>query len=83
RLLLREVATMLRMTEGMHNTVMRLQQFMECPEVQASVPARQAGVHMAALGMDAGMYSVPHMAGHARGAVTCIVQLLRSLAAKR
>jgi hypothetical protein len=69
---------MQRMTEAMHGAVLRLQQFMESADVQASVAARQAGVHVAALGLDAGMYSAPHAASHARAAIKCVIQLLRS-----
>lgn len=80
RKLLSTMQNMLKMTECMHQTVMRLQQFLESPEVMGNKDAKQAAVHISALGVDAGMYGMKKAAAHARAAVACIMRLLKALA---
>jgi hypothetical protein len=75
RFLLATVQGALRMTESMHQTVMRLQQFLESSEVQASRHAKQAALHVSAVGLDAGMYNTFHLTAHARAAQSSILKL--------
>lgn len=78
RQLMDTMQELLRMTDGMHQTVMRMQQFLESPDVLASEHARAAALHISVLGLDAGMFSIPRVAAHTEAAVMCITKLLRS-----
>eukprot|EP00878_Enallax_costatus_P005532 GHUV01005805.1.p1 GENE.GHUV01005805.1~~GHUV01005805.1.p1 ORF type:complete len:454 (+),score=197.01 GHUV01005805.1:155-1363(+) len=78
RLLMDSMQELLRMTDGMNQTVMRMQQFLESPEVLSNEHARAAALHISVLGLDAGMFSIPRVAAHTEAAVMCITKLLRS-----
>jgi hypothetical protein len=78
RALMDSMQELLKLTDTMHQTVMRVQQFLERPEVLASEHARTAALHISVLGMDAGMFSIPRVAAHTEAAVMCITKLLRS-----
>jgi hypothetical protein len=78
RALMDSMQELLKLTDSMHQTVMRIQQFLERPEVLASEHARAAALHISVLGLDAGMFSIPRVAAHTEAAVTCITKLLRS-----
>ncbi|WIA39200.1 hypothetical protein OEZ86_005325 [Tetradesmus obliquus] len=78
RALMESMQELLKLTDSMHQTVMRIQQFLERPEVLASEHARAAALHISVLGLDAGMFSIPRVAAHTEAAVTCITKLLRS-----
>eukprot|EP00775_Hariotina_reticulata_P004235 gene4235-4484_t len=77
RLLMDTMQELLRMTDGMHQTVMRMQQFLESPDVLANEHARTAALHISVLGLDAGMFSLPRVAAHTEAAVMSIMKLLR------
>jgi hypothetical protein len=77
QLLSQTLTTMLRVTEGIHQNVMRLQQFMESPEVMCNAAAKQAALEVGVLGIDAGMFSVQLVARHTRAAVTEILKILK------
>jgi hypothetical protein len=78
RLLMDTMQELLRMTDGMHQTVMRMQQFLESPDVLANEHARTAALHISVLGLDAGMFSLPRVAAHTEAAVMSITKLLRA-----
>lgn len=68
------LSDMLKITDGMHQTVMRMQQFLESPEVLADEDARAAALHISTLGLDAGMFSIPRVIAHAEAALVCVVR---------
>jgi hypothetical protein len=68
------LSELLKITDGMHQTVMRMQQFLESPEVLADADARCAALHISTLGLDAGMFSVPRVVAHAEAALVGIVR---------
>lgn len=68
---------LLRVTDGMHQTVMRMQQFLESPEVLASEQARTAALHISTLGLDAGMFSIPRVVAHSEAALASLLQYTR------
>jgi hypothetical protein len=78
RALMDSMQELLKLTDSMHQTVMRIQQFLERPEVLANEHACTAALHISVLGMDAGMFSIPRVAAHTEAAVMCITKLLRS-----
>jgi hypothetical protein len=65
---------LLKVTDGMHQTVMRMQQFLESPDVLADDDARGAALHISTLGLDAGMFSIPRVVAHAEAALVRIVR---------
>ena len=77
QLLAQTLSNSLRVTEGIHQNVMRLQQFSESPEVMCNAAAKQAALAVGMLGIDAGMFSVELVARHTRAAVTEILKLLK------
>lgn len=68
------LSELLKVTDGMHQTVMRMQQFLESPDVLADADARSAALHISTLGVDAGMFSIPRVVAHAEAALACIVR---------
>lgn len=68
------LSELLKVTDGMHQTVMRMQQFLESPDVLADANARSAALHISTLGVDAGMFSIPRVVAHAEAALVCIVR---------
>lgn len=68
------LSEMLKTTDGMHQTVMRMQQFLESPEVLADEDARAAALHICTLGLDAGMFHIPRVVAHAEAALVRVVR---------
>jgi hypothetical protein len=68
------LSELLKITDGMHQTVMRMQQFLESPEVLADDDARAAALHISTLGLDAGMFSIQRVVAHAEAALVRIVR---------
>ena len=71
------VGSMLRMMESMHRSVLALQAFVERPEVQASLPLKQAAVHISAVGLEMGMYDLLQVLGHARAVTDLLYNVLK------
>jgi hypothetical protein len=71
------VGSMLRMMESMHRSVLSLQAFVERPEVQASLPLKQAAVHISAVGLEMGMYDLLQVLGHARAVTDLLYNVLK------
>jgi hypothetical protein len=76
------LSELLKVTDGMHQTVMRMQQFLESPDVLADDDARSAALHISTLGLDAGMFSIPRVVAHAEAALACIVRSGRLVMAR-
>lgn len=68
----------LKMTEFLHRSVNNLQSFLESSALRHSPCAQQVGVHLAVVGMDAGMYDAFQVFGHARAALDLVRQLERA-----
>jgi hypothetical protein len=68
---------MLRMSDSIHSGVLRLQQFLESPEVMANAAAKQAALEVSVLALDGGMYSMQHVSVHAYAAISQVIKMIR------